>query len=191
MRRTKNKKVKYHPVPNRSSPTPIPQLDPLKKPEEGATGPTLVSVSSIVASSLGLNKIKTQSGPLPHESFFSFGSRDRGASLGYSTLSKPLGRGGTGGVDGGLSLGSGNKKKKEKLLVENAHNGSNSESRPSRDHSPHMVQAQANCISLGINRTEIGILIKSHQVSFSALLEKSHGRAMEVEIHLEIQEQSP
>ncbi|KAL2537292.1 Uncharacterized protein Fot_18683 [Forsythia ovata] len=95
-----------------------------------------------VASSLGLNKIKTQSGPLPHESFFSFGSRDRGASLGYSTLSKPLGRGGTGGVDGGLSLGSGNKKKKEKLLVENAHNGSNSESRPSRDHSPHMVQAQ-------------------------------------------------
>ncbi|KAL2463005.1 putative serine/threonine protein kinase IREH1 [Forsythia ovata] len=118
----------------------------LKKPEEAAAGPTPVSVSPIVASSLGLNKIKTRSGPLPQESFFSFGSRDRGASLGSSTLSKPLGSGGTGGVDGGLSLGSG-KKKKEKLLVENADNGSNSDSMstengPSRDHSPHVVQAQ-------------------------------------------------
>ncbi|KAL2539409.1 putative serine/threonine protein kinase IREH1 [Abeliophyllum distichum] len=120
----------------------------LKKPEEAAAGPTPVSVSPIVASSLGLNKIKTRSGPLPRESFFSFGSRDRGASLGSSTLSKPLGSGGTGGVHGGLSLGSG-KKKKEKLLVENADNGCNSdsmstESGPSRDHSPHVVQAQVH-----------------------------------------------
>ncbi|CAI9773699.1 unnamed protein product [Fraxinus pennsylvanica] len=119
----------------------------LKKSEEAAASPTPVSVSPLVASSLGLNKIKTRSGPLPQESFFSFGSRDKGASLGSSKLSKPLGGSGdTGaGVDGGLSLGSG--KMEEKLLVENADSGSNSDnmsmdSGPSRDQSPHVVQAQ-------------------------------------------------
>uniref|UniRef100_A0A2P2MIV0 non-specific serine/threonine protein kinase n=1 Tax=Rhizophora mucronata TaxID=61149 RepID=A0A2P2MIV0_RHIMU len=50
------------------------------------------SVSPILASSLGLNKIKTRSGPLPQESFFSF----RGEK-GCSNLSRP------GGGDGGLS----------------------------------------------------------------------------------------
>ncbi|KAL2535601.1 Receptor-like serine/threonine-protein kinase [Forsythia ovata] len=77
----------------------------LKIPEEATTGPTPVSILPIVASSLGLNKMKTRSGPLPHESFFSSGSRDRGASLGSRTLSKPLGSGGTGGVDGGFEFG--------------------------------------------------------------------------------------
>ncbi|KAL2554646.1 putative serine/threonine protein kinase IREH1 [Forsythia ovata] len=92
----------------------------LKKPEEAAVpvpgpGPTSVSVSPIVASSLGLNKIKTRSGPLPQESFFSFNNREKG---------------------------------KEKSLVENADNGSNSdglstESGRSWDQSPNVVKAQA------------------------------------------------
>ncbi|XP_031091247.1 probable serine/threonine protein kinase IREH1 [Ipomoea triloba] len=62
----------------------------LKSLDGKETGPpTAVSVSPILASSLGLNKIKTRSGPLPQESFFSYGSRDKGSSLGASNLSKP------------------------------------------------------------------------------------------------------
>lgn len=118
-----------------------------------------VSMSPIVASSLGLNKIKTRSGPLPQESFFGFGSgRDKGSALGASNLSKPLGGGGFG--DGGSSSGSGKKNvgKKDggevkKRVIGNAEssgwvdNGSNSdsmstESVPSRDQSPH-VQARS------------------------------------------------
>ncbi|XP_022889795.1 probable serine/threonine protein kinase IREH1 isoform X2 [Olea europaea var. sylvestris] len=118
----------------------------LNKSEEAAASPKSASVSPLVASSLGLNKIKTRSGPLLQESFLSFGSRDKGASLGSSNLSKPLGGSGDigGGVDGGLSLGSG---KEVKLLVENADSRNHSdntsmESGPSRDQSPHVVQAQ-------------------------------------------------
>ncbi|KAL2554824.1 putative serine/threonine protein kinase IREH1 [Forsythia ovata] len=119
----------------------------LKKPEEAAVpvpgpGPTSVSVSPIVASSLGLNKIKTRSGPLPQESFFSFNNREKGVTLGSSNLSKPCGRGVGGGSDGGSGG------KKEKSLVENADNGSNSdglstESGRSWDQSPNVVKAQA------------------------------------------------
>ncbi|KAI3455129.1 hypothetical protein Pfo_011792 [Paulownia fortunei] len=124
-------------------------LSRLKKSEEAAPAaalpkaePTSASVSAIVASSLGLNKIKTRSGPLPQESFFSFGSREKGVALGASNLSRPLG--GIGGSDGGSS----GKKKKEKSFAENADNGSNSdsmstESGASRDQSPHVAQAQA------------------------------------------------
>ncbi|KAK4486194.1 hypothetical protein RD792_008863 [Penstemon davidsonii] len=88
--------------------------------------PTSVSVSPIVASSLGLNKIKTRSGPLPQESFFNFGSRDKGVVLGASNLSK----------------------KKEKLFVENVGSGSNLDSMlmdsgGAKDPSLHLVQAQA------------------------------------------------
>ncbi|XP_073137729.1 probable serine/threonine protein kinase IREH1 [Henckelia pumila] len=117
----------------------------LKKSSETAApaaGPTSASFSPILASSLGLNKIKTRSGPLPQESFFSFGSRDKGVPLGSSNLSRPLGsRGGLDGADVG-------KKKKEKPFLENVENGSNSdgmstESGPSRDQSPHVSNAQA------------------------------------------------
>ncbi|KAL0380279.1 UNVERIFIED_CONTAM: putative serine/threonine protein kinase IREH1 [Sesamum angustifolium] len=127
----------------------------LKKSEEAAppppagppsAGPTSLSVSPIVASSLGLNKIKTRSGPLPQESFFSFGSREKGVALGASNLSRPLGGGGggIGGTDGILS----GRKKKEKAFPDNPDNGSNSdsmstESGASRDQSPHVFQAQA------------------------------------------------
>ncbi|KAL8110207.1 hypothetical protein AgCh_026062 [Apium graveolens] len=59
-------------------------------------GEGLNTVSPILASSLGLNRIKTRSGPLPQESFFGFGSssgRDGGSGygkggIGVSNLSK-------------------------------------------------------------------------------------------------------
>lgn len=49
------------------------------------------SVSPILASSLGLNRIKTRSGPLPQESFFGFRGDKGGAAaaLGASNLSRP------------------------------------------------------------------------------------------------------
>ncbi|XP_054824042.1 probable serine/threonine protein kinase IREH1 isoform X2 [Prosopis cineraria] len=98
------------------------------------------SVSPILASSLGLNRIKTRSGPLPQESFFGF-RNDKGSTLGVSNLSKP------GSDDGKMkepvnyrkvafqeSFGSGN-------WVDN---GSNSDSMstgsaPSRDQSPNVL----------------------------------------------------
>ncbi|CAN1265697.1 Probable serine/threonine protein kinase IREH1 [Linum perenne] len=59
-----------------------------------------LSVSPILASSLGLNKIKTRSGPLPQESFFSFRGDKGSGVLGSSNLSKP------GGGDGGFGSSS-------------------------------------------------------------------------------------
>lgn len=53
-------------------------------------------MSPILASSLGLNKIKTRSGPLPQESFFGFRS-EKGVSLGSSNLSRPTHAGSSGG----------------------------------------------------------------------------------------------
>lgn len=112
-----------------------------------------VSLSPIVASSLGLNKIKTRSGPLPQESFFGYGSsKDKGSALGASNLSKPLLIGGDGGSSSGSGKKSGGKregvegKKKVIGIVESAgwvDNGSNSdsmstESGPSRDQSPQI-----------------------------------------------------
>ncbi|XP_059302918.1 probable serine/threonine protein kinase IREH1 [Lycium ferocissimum] len=73
----------------------------------GTTGATSFPLSPIMASSLGLNKIKTRSGPLPQESFFGYGSRDKGNALGVSNLSK------TGG-DKPLSSGWGKKKDEKK-----------------------------------------------------------------------------
>lgn len=96
-----------------------------------------------MASSLGLNKIKTRSGPLPQESFFNFGSREKGVALGASNLSRPFVGGGIAGNDGV----SGGRKKKEKSFLDNVDNGSNSdtmstESGASRDQSPHELQVQ-------------------------------------------------
>ncbi|KAL3655085.1 putative serine/threonine protein kinase ireh1 [Castilleja foliolosa] len=117
----------------------------LKKSEESvpppaAAKPVSPSVSPIVASSLGLNKIKTRSGPLPQESFFNFGSRERGVGLGASNLSRPFGV--IGGADAGDGVSSGKKKN-----LENADNVSNSDSMStgsgaSRDQSPNVFQAQ-------------------------------------------------
>lgn len=97
------------------------------------------SVSPILASSLGLNKIKTRSGPLPQESFFGFRGSDKGSAL--SNLSRP-------------GVGSEGKKKKEAVgptssrmtdLLENCgDNGSNSDSMSpgsaqSREQSPNVM----------------------------------------------------
>ncbi|CAK8534274.1 unnamed protein product [Lathyrus sativus] len=56
-----------------------------------STSSAAASVSPILASSLGLNRIKTRSGPLPQESFFGFRGDKGGAAaaLGASNLSRP------------------------------------------------------------------------------------------------------
>lgn len=60
------------------------------------------SVSPILASSLGLNRIKTRSGPLPQESFFSFNRADsnKASSMPVSNLS----RGAAGGSSSGKKV---------------------------------------------------------------------------------------
>ncbi|KAJ6748977.1 hypothetical protein OIU79_029961 [Salix purpurea] len=73
------------------------------------------SVSPILASSLGLNRIKTRSGPLPQETFFSFRGDKGSGVLGSSKLSRPSASSGDGGSSSNSSsLGSG--KKKEGIL---------------------------------------------------------------------------
>ncbi|KAK8490164.1 hypothetical protein V6N11_043377 [Hibiscus sabdariffa] len=73
--------------------------------------------SPLLASSLGLNRIKTRSGPLPRETFFSFrGEKSAAASvLGASNLSKPrssrTGGGSGSGADDRSSSKSGSGKK--------------------------------------------------------------------------------
>ncbi|KAF7813508.1 putative serine/threonine protein kinase IREH1 isoform X1 [Senna tora] len=117
------------------------ELGPSSLPSSGSKSK---KVSPILASSLGLNKIKTRSGPLPQESFFGFRS-DKGSNLGASNLSRLGGNGsGSGGRKKELvnqsrvgtpeSLGSG-------TWVDN---GSNSDSvstgsAPSRDQSPNVL----------------------------------------------------
>ena len=69
------------------------------------------SVSPILASSLRLNRIKTRSGPLPQESFFSFRGDKGSGLLGSSNLSRRGGSCGDGGSgSNSSSLGSGKKK---------------------------------------------------------------------------------
>ncbi|XP_051113512.1 probable serine/threonine protein kinase IREH1 isoform X2 [Andrographis paniculata] len=116
----------------------------LKASEElapsGSGGQTSVSVSPIVASSLGLNKIKTRSGPLPQESFFSFSGREKGVALGASTLSRPSAIAGKSGALSG-------KKKKDKVVAESSENRSNSDGMSSdngalRDQNSHVFQVR-------------------------------------------------
>ncbi|XP_057952350.1 probable serine/threonine protein kinase IREH1 isoform X2 [Malania oleifera] len=130
-----------------------------KEPGPSATAAAAAAAASpILASSLGLNKIKTRSGPLPQESFFGFragGGGEKGSGLGASNLSRLGGDGcsSSGSASGGKSSG----KMKEGLnerrasMQENpvcrnwADNGNNSDSMstgsaPSRDQSP-IVQA--------------------------------------------------
>ena len=117
------------------------------------------AVSPILASSLGLHRIKTtRSGPLPQESFFGFRG-DKGSGLGASNLSRPSGGiVGAGNGDGCLSSGSGSKSSgKKKEVINQSRVGSreqvlsgnwadtginsdamSSESTPSRDQSPHV-----------------------------------------------------
>jgi hypothetical protein len=108
-------------------------------------------VSPILASSLGLNRIKTRSGPLPQESFFGFrggSGGDKGSALGASNLSRP----GNADAGSGSGFGSGGKKKEvagpsSRMLGFQEHwvdNASNSDSMStgsaqSRDQSPVVV----------------------------------------------------
>ena len=57
--------------------------------KEGRESSSSLSVSPILASLLGLNRIKTRSGPLPQESFFGFRGEKGTAALGGSNLSRP------------------------------------------------------------------------------------------------------
>lgn len=68
-------------------------------------------MSPLLASSLGLNRIKTRSGPLPQESFFSFrGDKSAAAAvLGASNLSRPGASSSGGGSAGAGSDGSSGK----------------------------------------------------------------------------------
>lgn len=143
--------------------------------KEAAPASSAAAVSPILASSLGLHRIKTRSGPLPQESFFGFRG-DKGSALGASNLSRPSsGIVGAGDGDGLLSSGSGSKssgKKKEvinqsrvgsreQVLLGNwADTGSNSdgmssESAPSRDQSPH-VQVRSR-LQNGESSSEVGM----------------------------------
>lgn len=113
-----------------------------------AEGPA--TVSPILASSLGLNRIKTRSGPLPQESFFGF-NRDgdsndnknkantKMSSLGASNLSKSKNS-----DVGNFKEGFGTDKKKMLSNSMDNDDGSNSdtmsiESLPSRDHTPNVL----------------------------------------------------
>ena len=97
------------------------------------------SVSPILASSLGLNRIKTRSGPLPQETFFNFRG-DKGSSvLGSSKLSRPSASTGDGGSSSNSSsLGLGKKKEgilgqsKLKVFQESGNGGDNSDSLSTR-----------------------------------------------------------
>ncbi|XP_004512762.1 probable serine/threonine protein kinase IREH1 isoform X3 [Cicer arietinum] len=67
----------------------LPLTSPYSSSSSSSTA--AASVSPILASSLGLNRIKTRSGPLPQESFFGFRGDKGGAAaaLGASNLSRP------------------------------------------------------------------------------------------------------
>ncbi|KAG6675933.1 hypothetical protein I3842_15G129800 [Carya illinoinensis] len=117
--------------------------------KEVTAAETQSSVSPILASSLGLNRIKTRSGPLPQESFFGFRSSDKGSALGASNLSRPGNVGA--GSGSGFGSGSGGKKKEavgqSRMMGFQEHwvdNGSNSDSMStgsaqSRDQSPNVI----------------------------------------------------
>lgn len=156
-------------APAKAKPTPSSKLRAAPDVKEAAAA--AAAVSPILASSLGLHRIKTtRSGPLPQESFFGFRG-DKVSSLGASNLSRPSsGVGGAGGSSGSGSKSSGKKKEgfsqsrigsHEKVLSGNwADNGTNSdgmssESTPSRDQSPH-VQARSR-LQNGESSSEVGM----------------------------------
>ncbi|XP_038893957.1 probable serine/threonine protein kinase IREH1 isoform X2 [Benincasa hispida] len=110
------------------------------------------SVSPILASSLGLNRIKTRSGPLPQESFLGF-KGDKG-SLGSSNLSRNCGDGSSGSNSGSTWSGSSSGGKTEAAsqkrlgfqdnVKSHIHNASNSDSMPignapSTERSPNLL----------------------------------------------------
>nr|VDC72313.1 unnamed protein product [Brassica rapa] len=85
-------------------------LSPSSEAKKNGGGPAFVS--PIMASSLGLNRIKTRSGPLPRESVFNFRSDEKTPPLlCTSKLSKMATDSGSGSGSGSSGFGSGDKKK--------------------------------------------------------------------------------
>ncbi|XP_044465999.1 probable serine/threonine protein kinase IREH1 isoform X2 [Mangifera indica] len=100
---------------------------PTKQKEEAS------AVSPILASSLGLTRIKTRSGPLPQESFFSF----KGDKAAASNLSRG---GGDGNSSSGKSLASGGGSGKKKMgFNESVGGDSESIGGQSREQSPILL----------------------------------------------------
>ncbi|XP_023898556.2 probable serine/threonine protein kinase IREH1 isoform X1 [Quercus suber] len=102
------------------------------------------SVSPILASSLGLNRIKTRSGPLPQESFFGFRGGDKGSALGASNLSRSDGKKKKEAAAATAAGPTPTKSKAAGLLENWVDNGSNSDSMStgsaqSRDQSPNVL----------------------------------------------------
>ncbi|XP_055827518.1 probable serine/threonine protein kinase IREH1 isoform X2 [Solanum dulcamara] len=128
------------PIKNLEKPNSVEVKEKKGVTETKEAGATSFPLSPIMASSLGLNKIKTRSGPLPQESFFGYGSRDKGNALGASNLSK---------TDGDRPLLSGwgkkssGKKDEKKSVLGSTENSSNSDglsavSAGLRDRSTHI-----------------------------------------------------
>ncbi|XP_043695761.1 probable serine/threonine protein kinase IREH1 isoform X2 [Telopea speciosissima] len=128
------------------------------------------SVSPILASSLGLNRIKTRSGPLPQESFFGYRA-DKGSTLGASNLSRLATDGCSSSASSSAAGGRSSGKKKDAQKTNNmaSHDnvspvswvdcGINSdsmsiESAQSRDQSPN-VQVRSRLQNVGVS-TEMG-----------------------------------
>ncbi|XP_068661620.1 probable serine/threonine protein kinase IREH1 [Aristolochia californica] len=86
--------------------------DAESKDEAPAAGPMF---SPVVASSLGLNRIKTRSGPLPQESFFGFRGENKGSALGVSNLSRVANDGCSTSSYSGMSTSTGKKKDGQSL----------------------------------------------------------------------------
>lgn len=128
------------------------------------------AVSPIVASSLGLNRIKTRSGPLPQESFFGYRT-DKGSALGASNLSK-LGGDGCSTSSNVSGRNAGRKKEAQNAIkrvpqdngscASWVDNGSNSDSMStgsggqSRDQSPNVqsvgrLRSSASPVEMGQN----------------------------------------
>lgn len=154
----KKKEIKGKEVQTTSKKTPaaVPSSAPnsaskLGKVPDVKEGPS--SISPILASSLGLNRIKTRSGPLPLESFLGFRG-DKSSNLGSSNLSRAAADRSSSLASLSASGGKNTGKKKEVLNLNKmvSHdngtcnrwdNGSNSdsmstESAQSRDQSPNV-----------------------------------------------------
>ncbi|KAL9224364.1 hypothetical protein vseg_000403 [Gypsophila vaccaria] len=88
--RLKSEKKKPSPSPDvtKSSSKLVKDKSKNSTPPASSSSSASASVSPILASSLGLNKIKTRSGPLPQESFYGFRSDKGIAGVGSSNLSR-------------------------------------------------------------------------------------------------------
>ncbi|XP_068658324.1 probable serine/threonine protein kinase IREH1 [Aristolochia californica] len=139
-----------------------------------AAQPTL---SPVAASSLGLNRIKTRSGPLPQESFFGFRGENKGSALGVSNLSRAVADGCSTSSYSGKSTNSGKKKDGQSLSKKISQdkvsswidNGSNSNNTVtggglSRDQSPIVQSGSGLLNGISSQLGESNVWSLSHDV---------------------------